>query len=82
MARVKNVYESLDLKQVLGNRATESQINKNQLNFVQTVLKNLFIVPCQDAVEFNLTVRSLNKFFRSNKSIGLIVIDGIHFIES
>lgn len=35
-----------------------------------------------DAIEFNLTVRSLNKFLRRNKSVGLIVIDGIHFIEN
>ena len=35
-----------------------------------------------DTVEFNLTVRGLNKFFRSNKSVGLVVIDGIHFIEN
>ena len=35
-----------------------------------------------DAVEFNLTVRSLNRFLRRNKSVGLVLIDGIHFIEN
>jgi len=35
-----------------------------------------------DAVEFNLAVRSLSGFLKANKNIGLIVIDGIHFIEN
>jgi len=35
-----------------------------------------------DAVEFNLAVRSLSSFLKANKNIGLIVIDGIHFIEN
>jgi len=35
-----------------------------------------------DAVEFNLAVRSLSSFLKANKNVGLIVIDGIHFIEN
>ena len=35
-----------------------------------------------DAIEFNLAVRSLATFFRKNKNVGLLVIDGLHFIES
>ena len=35
-----------------------------------------------DAIEFNMAARSLSYFMRRNKSIGLLVIDGIHFIES
>lgn len=35
-----------------------------------------------DAIEFNLAVRSLPDFLRRNKSVGLLVIDGIHFIEN
>lgn len=35
-----------------------------------------------DAIEFNLTVRSLANFLKIHKNIGLIVLDGIHFIES
>ena len=35
-----------------------------------------------DAIEFNLAARSLCSFMRRNKSIGLLVIDGIHNIES
>lgn len=35
-----------------------------------------------DATEFNLAVRSLPDFLRKNKSVGLLVIDGIHFIEN
>lgn len=35
-----------------------------------------------DAVEFNLAVRSLSTFLKNNKNIGMIVVDGIHFIEN
>ena len=35
-----------------------------------------------DAMEFNLVARSLPQFFKSNKNIGLVLIDGIHFIEN
>ena len=35
-----------------------------------------------DAVEFNLAARSLASFFKTHKNIGLLVIDGIHFIEN
>ena len=45
-------------------------------------MSSLFVFPCMDAVEFNLAARSLASFFRKNKNIGLVVIDGIHFIEN
>jgi hypothetical protein len=35
-----------------------------------------------DAVEFNLTVRSLADFLKKQKNIGLIVVDGLHFIDN
>jgi len=35
-----------------------------------------------DAAEFNLTIRSLANFFKSHKSIGMVVLDGLHFIEN
>lgn len=35
-----------------------------------------------DAVEFNLATRSLSSFLKQNKNIGLIIVDGIHFIEN
>lgn len=35
-----------------------------------------------DASEFNLTIRSLASFFKSHKSIGLVILDGLHFIEN
>ncbi len=34
-----------------------------------------------DGNEFNLTVRSLGNFFKTHKGVGLIVIDGMHFME-
>ena len=46
------------------------------------MLQNLFVIPCMDAIEFNSAARSLNTFLRQNKSVGLVVIDGIHFIEN
>ena len=35
-----------------------------------------------DANEFNLTIRSLANFFKTHKSIGMVVLDGLHFIEN
>ena len=35
-----------------------------------------------DANEFNLAVRSLANFFKKHKGIGLVVIDGMHFMEN
>ena len=82
MEKVRHVYDKHRLYEVLGPRATEEQIKANQLNFVRVVLQNLFVFPCMDAIEFNLTARSLHSFLRRNKSVGLVVIDGIHFIEN
>lgn len=82
MARITKLYDERQLNKVLGRGATAKQIKANQVAFVRTVLSNLFVLPCMDAIEFNLAVRSLNQFFRCNKSIGLVVIDGMHFIEN
>lgn len=35
-----------------------------------------------DAIEFNVAVRGLSQFLKRKKSVGLVVIDGIHFIEN
>jgi hypothetical protein len=35
-----------------------------------------------DACEFNLTIRSFANFFKTHKSIGLVVLDGLHYIEN
>jgi hypothetical protein len=35
-----------------------------------------------DGSEFNLAVRSLGSFFKQHKGVGLVVIDGMHFMES
>lgn len=50
--------------------------------FIRTVLGNLYIFNCMDAAEFNLTVRSLANFLKTHKSIGMVIIDGLHFIEN
>lgn len=80
--KVRHVYDKYNLRKVLGSEPTERQITDNKHQFIKSVLKNLFVFPCMDAVEFNLTVRSLATFFRKNKNVGLLVIDGLHFIES
>lgn len=82
MEKLRHVYDQHRLFEVLGPNASEQQIKANKLNFVRAVLQNLYIFRCMDAAEFNLTVRSMNRFLRRNKSIGLVVIDGIHFIEN
>jgi len=50
--------------------------------FIRAVLSNFYIFNCMDASEFNLTIRSLASFFKSHKSIGLVILDGLHFIEN
>lgn len=56
--------------------------NEDKHNFIQSILSNLFIFNCSDAVEFNLSIRSLNKFLKVNKSVGLVILDGLHHIEN
>ena len=50
--------------------------------FIKAVLQNFYIFNCMDAAEFNLTIRSLATFFKSHKSIGMVILDGLHFIEN
>ena len=80
--KVKNVYDRYRLHEVLGPRASDAKVKENKMNFVRMVLANLFVFPCMDAIEFNLVARSLGSFLRHKKSVGLLVIDGIHFIEN
>jgi len=35
-----------------------------------------------DASEFNLTIRSLATFLKSHKGIGMVILDGLHYIEN
>ncbi len=62
--KVRNIYEKHELHSVLGPRATEKQINENKTNFVKMVLSNLFVLPCMDAIQFNLVARRLSSFMR------------------
>lgn len=50
--------------------------------FIRAVLNNLYIFNCMDAIEFNLTVRSLASFFKQHKSTGMVILDGLHFVEN
>ena len=67
-------WESPDIKQ--------KAINDDKHSFIRTVLSNFYIFNCMDAAEFNLTIRSLANFFKSHKSIGMVILDGLHFIEN
>lgn len=44
-------------------------------------MKNLHIYQCMDVMEFNMAVRSLGTFLKNNKGVGLVVVDGLHFVE-
>ena len=35
-----------------------------------------------DAIEFNFAVRSLANFLKTHKNVGMIVVDGLHFIAN
>lgn len=80
--KVRDVYDKYNLWKTLGKNPTERQITDNKHNFIKQVLSNLFVFTVMDAIEFNIAVRSLATFFRRNKNVGLLVIDGLHFIES
>ena len=80
--KVRHVYDKHNLWKTPGPEPNERQITNDKHNFIKQVLSNLFVFTCMDAIEFNLAVRSLATFFRKNKNIGLVVIDGLHFIES
>ena len=45
-------------------------------------MQSLFVFKCLDVNEFNLTVRQLASFFKAHKGVGLVVIDGMHFLEN
>jgi hypothetical protein len=63
---------------------TEKQkaITDDKHAFIRHCLSSFYIFNCMDAAEFNLTIRSLANFFKSHKSIGMVVLDGLHFIEN
>jgi hypothetical protein len=59
----------------------EKKITDDKHEFIKQVLSNLYVFNCMDVVEFNLTVRSLANFLKGHKNIGLVIIDGLHFID-
>ena len=64
------------------DEAKDKAITDDKHAFIRTVLSNFYIFNCMDASEFNLTIRSLANFFKSHKSIGMVILDGLHFIEN
>lgn len=79
---MRHIYDKYNLSASLGPDPTEKQVTNDKTNFIKQVLQNLYVFPVYDAAEFNLAVRSLGSFFKKHKSIGLVCIDGIHFIEN
>lgn len=80
--KVKRVYTKYELHKCIGESPTERQILDDKHAFIKQVLSNLFVYKCMDAIEFNLAVRSLASFFKTHKGVGLLVVDGMHFMES
>lgn len=62
--------------------AKQKAITDDKHAFIRTVLSSFYIFNCMDANEFNLTIRSLASFFKTHKSIGMVILDGLHFIEN
>lgn len=52
-------------------------MNDDKHAFIRTILSNLYIFHCMDAIEFNMTVRSLANFLKVHKNIGLVILDGL-----
>ena len=44
-------------------------------------MQNLYVFKCMDAQEMNMTVRSLPAFMKRHKNIGLVVLDGLHYVD-
>lgn len=81
-AKVRSAYDKYHLEEVFGPDPHPSTIQKNKHFFIKTVLASLHVFTCMDAAEFNMSVRSLSSFLRKNKSVGLLAIDGLHFVEN
>ena len=87
--KLRAFYEKNDLiegsrpgKDWPSEEAKAKAMKEDKHEFIKSVLKNLYIFNCMDAMEFNLTIRSLASFFKTHKSIGLVIIDGLHYIEN
>ena len=81
---MRDYYESKKL--IEGSCPEEGWQNEKEKNkiisedkhaFIRTVLSNFYIFNCMDAVEFNMTIRSLANFLRNHKNIGLVILDGL-----
>jgi len=81
---VRHVYSKYGLKESLAKHQQEDEkrVADDMHAFIRQVFSGVHIFSCMDAIEFNLAVRSLATFLKANKNIGLIIIDGIHFIEN
>lgn len=75
-------YNQLGVEDRNHDAARAAAIDEDKAEFIKAVLKNLYVYTCLDAVEFNLTVRSLATFFQQNKNIGMVIVDGLQYIEN
>jgi len=84
LEKVRFIYDKYGLKESLtkAQQEDEKRVADDKHAFIKQVFSSLHIFSCMDAVEFNLAVRSLSSFLKHHKNIGLIIVDGIHFIEN
>ena len=45
-------------------------------------MQSLTVFKCMDGNEFNLAVRSLAVWLKRHKGVGLVVLDGMQFVEN
>ena len=74
MEKLREYYDNHKLWETVedvaenGRQLTEKELEQrqthNKFEFVKRVMQRLFIFSCFDAVEFNLTVRSLQGFMK------------------
>lgn len=61
---------------------TEDDILNDKSEFINKCLENFYIFSVMDAEEFTTVSRSLPIFFKNNREIAMVVIDGMHYFEN
>ena len=80
--KVKQAYNRHELWKCLGGNPTEKQKTNDKHRFIKQVMQSLTVFKCMDGNEFNLAVRSLAVWFKRHKGVGLVVLDGMQFVEN
>ena len=80
--KVKQAYNRYELWKCLGSDFTEKDKTTDKHRFIKQVMSSLYVYRCMDGNEFNLVVRALGSFLKRNRGIGLVIIDGMQFVEA